>query len=306
MIHTNKYDAIIIGGSYAGLSAAMTLGRSIRNILVIDSGNPCNMQTPHSHNFITQDGETPAEIARKAKEQVEKYDTIHFIQDEVIDVRGENRNFEVNTKSGKTIQAEKILFATGVRDEMPSIKGFLECWGISLIHCPYCHGYEYKFEKTGILSNGAMAFEYAKLINNWTKELVIFTNGKSELNAEISIQLKNKNIEVIESEITEIIHEQGHIKSVIFKDGSSYELHALYHRPLFKQHCQIPEKMGCEMTENGHISVNSFNQTSIAGVYAAGDNTSQMRSVANAVSTGNVAGAVINKELIDERFYSEF
>lgn len=302
MENTNKYDAIIIGGSYAGLSAAMTLGRSIRNILVIDSGNPCNMQTPHSHNFITQDGETPAEIARKAKEQVAKYDTIHFIQDEVIDVRGENRNFEVNTKSGRTIQAEKILFATGVRDEMPSIKGFLECWGISLIHCPYCHGYEYKFEKTGILSNGAMAFEYAKLINNWTKELVIFTNGKSELNAEISIQLKNKNIEVIESEITEIIHEQGHIKSVIFKDGSSYELHALYHTPLFKQHCQIPEKMGCEMTENGHISVNSFNQTSIAGVYAAGDNTSQMRSVANAVSTGNVAGAVINKELIDERF----
>src|SRR5215217_3609221 len=96
----NKYDVIIIGGSYAGLSAAMSLGRAIRKVLVIDSGNPCNKQTPHSHNFITQDGETPAEISRKAREQVEKYDTIEFLKDTVVEVLGENNNFEVITQSG--------------------------------------------------------------------------------------------------------------------------------------------------------------------------------------------------------------
>lgn len=302
MDQTNTYDVIIIGGSYAGLSAGMSLGRAMRNTLIIDGGKPCNQQTPHSHNFLTRDGETPAEIGRKAKEQVSKYTSVRFLEDEVTDVSGENNNFEVRTASGRKLHAAKLLFATGLRDTMPSILGFPDCWGISVIHCPYCHGYEYSFEKTGIMSNGAMAFEYAKLINNWTRELTIFTNGKSEIDAEHTAKLKAKNIEVIETEITEVRHDQGKLQAIVFKDGTEFELTALYNRPCFKQHCEIPEKLGCALTEHGYIAVDDFKKTSVAGIYAAGDNTTPMRSVAGAVAAGTVAASCINHELVDDRF----
>ncbi|MDO7742673.1 MAG: NAD(P)/FAD-dependent oxidoreductase, partial [Pedobacter sp.] len=159
-----KFDVVIIGGSYAGLSAAMALGRALRNVLVIDSGKPCNAQTPHSHNFITQDGETPAAIAAKAKEQVMQYPSVQFLNDIAVAVSGENSNFSVSTSAGLNIHAKKILFATGVKDIMPAIEGFAACWGISVIHCPYCYGYEYKSQPTGILMNGDMAIDMAELI----------------------------------------------------------------------------------------------------------------------------------------------
>lgn len=302
MSNNNKYDVVIVGGSYAGLSAAMGLGRALRNVLVIDSGNPCNKQTPHSHNFITQDGETPAEISRKAREQVAKYPTVHFMQDEVRSVSGQNNDFEVKTKSWETIQTAKILFATGVKDILPSIPGFSECWGISVIHCPYCHGYEYKNEPTAILSNGPMAYEYAKLIHNWTDQLVIFTNGKSEIDENQTERLKAKGIEIFESEISEIIHENGQLQFLVLKDGSIHRPKALYHRPKFVQHCKIPQEMGCNMTELGHIAAEESVKTSVPGIYAAGDNTTPKRSVSAAVAAGSVAAAFLNHELIDERF----
>src|SRR5690606_408454 len=137
-----NFDVIIIGGSYAGLSSAMTLGRALRNVLMIDSGKPCNRQTPHSHNFITQDGEEPGTIAEKAKAQVLKYDTVKFLNDLAVSGKKTENGFVIATETGKEFATKKLVFATGVKDIMPGIKGFSECWGISVIHCPYCHGYE--------------------------------------------------------------------------------------------------------------------------------------------------------------------
>lgn len=301
-MNNNKYDVIIIGGSYAGLSAAMALGRASRKVLVIDSGNPCNKQTPHSHNFITQDGETPAEIARKAKEQVQQYDTVDFLKDTAMEALGENNNFELVTKSGKKIKTDKLLFATGVRDIFPAIKGFDACWGISAIHCPYCHGYEFRNEPTGILSNGPMAYEYGKLISNWTDQLVIFTNGKSTIDEVHEAELKSRGIYIVESEMDEMVHQEGKLESIVMKDGSVHQLKALYSRPAFVQHCEIPEKLGCKMTEQHYIQTDEVKRTSVAGIYAAGDNMSPMRAVAAAVAAGNMAGAMLNKELIEDRF----
>src|SRR5688500_3542764 len=140
MIEKNSFDVIIIGGSYAGLSAAMALGRSLRNVLVIDSGNACNKQTPHSHNFITNDGNTPAEIAKKAKEQVMQYDTVKFLTGLATIARKSESGFEIETQNGEVFRSAKLLISTGISDIMPPIQGFAECWGISVLHCPYCHG----------------------------------------------------------------------------------------------------------------------------------------------------------------------
>jgi thioredoxin reductase len=303
-MNTNTtYDVIIIGGSYAGLSAAMSLGRALRTVLVIDSGKPCNRQTPHSHNFITHDGNTPLAIATQAKQQVLAYDTVTFKTGLATRAQKlETGGFLITTDDGETFTASKLLFATGMKDEMPPLKGFAQCWGISVLHCPYCHGYEVKHQPTGIFANGDMAYELAKLINNWTDTLTVYTNGPSTLSFEQTEKLTAKGISISTKEIAELKHQNGRLEAILFADGSSETIKAIYARPAMKQHCDLPQQLGSELTENGHIKIDTMHHTTVKGVYAAGDCTTMMRSVALAVSGGNFAGASVNKDLIEERF----
>lgn len=300
MKEKNNIEVIIVGGSYAGLSAAMALGRALRNVLIIDGGKPCNSQTPQSHNFLTQDGKSPSLISSIGREQVLAYDTVRLLKDEVQSVHGKNGGFSVETISGQKFETKKLLFATGLRDILPDIKGFTECWGISVIHCPYCHGYEYRNAPTGLLMNGELVLEKATLIRNWTTNLTVFTNGPSTVDDRDKKKLFEKGINLIEKRITRLNHYQGKLVDIVFEDNSSSSIKALYAPPTFEQKCQIPEKLGCAITSAGHIEVNNFQQTSVPGVYAAGDNATMFRSVAAAVATGSVAGALINHELIGE------
>jgi len=301
MNHKTIFDIIIIGGSYSGLAAAMALGRSLRNILIIDSGKPCNKQTPHSHNFLTQDGNTPKEISETAKLQVQKYDTVKFYNGIAINANKEDFGFAVKTDSEEIFKAKKLIFATGLKDIFPKIEGFSECWGISILHCPYCHGYEVKNEETGIIANGEAGFEYARLISNWTKKLTIFTNGKSNFTKEQAEKLSSKNIQIIEKEILKVNHSEGKVESVEFADNSKAEVKAIYARPDFEQHCKIPIDLDCEINEQGLLKVDAFQKTTVKNIYACGDNCA-MRSLALAVSTGTMAGVVANKDLIEEEF----
>jgi thioredoxin reductase len=297
-----QFDVIIIGGSYAGLSAAMALGRSLKKVLVIDSGKPCNRFTPHSHNFITQDGESPSEIARKARNQVSKYDTVDFLEDVAESGTTTEDGFEIQTRLGETFQARKLIFATGVKDNFPEIEGFEACWGKTIIHCPYCHGYEFKGEITGILANGERAFHLASLVSNLTDSVAIITSGKADFTQEQLSKLTKHNVRIIEKEVKKAIHEDGVLKEIQFKDESTEKFTALYAAIAFEQHSDLPVSLGCELTEMGHIKTDSFQKTSVSGIYACGDNSSMMRSVANAVATGNIAGAVLNNDLTAERF----
>ena len=301
-MNDKNFEIIIIGGSYAGLSAAMALGRALRKVLIIDSGLPCNRNTPHSHNFLTQDGEKPGVIAEKAKAQVLKYPTVKLHQGLAIGAQQHEKGFSISTKAGEEFTAQKLIFATGVKDHMPDLDGFAACWGKSIIHCPYCHGYEVAHERTGILANGDFAFHYGQLINQWTKELAVFTNGKSTLTAEQSDKIGKHHIPVIEKEIAFLRHQNGILEEIVFKDQTTYKLKALYSRPAFEQHCKIPEQLGCELTEQGFLKVDMFQKTTIPNVFACGDSSSQMRAVANAVATGNLAGAMANHLMIEESF----
>jgi len=302
MTDKNNFDVIIIGGSYAGLSAAMALGRSLRHVLIIDSGSPCNRQTPHSHNFITHDGAVPATIADKAREQVLRYDTVEFRNDLAVSSRKTERGFEVVTRGGGAFTAKKLILATGIRDVLPDITGFDTCWGISVIHCPYCHGYEFRGHRTGIMANGERAFHLASLVYNLTGSITILTRGKAEFNAEQISKLEKHNIPVIETEISAIEHEEGHVRNVVFKDDARIAFDALYAAVPFVQHSDIPASMGCELNEQGYIRTDGFHRTTVPGIYACGDNCSMMRSVAYAVSGGNITGAMVNKELTEEAF----
>ena len=296
------FDVIIIGGSYAGLSAAMTLGRSLRQVLIIDSGKPCNRQTSHSHNFITQDGESPLAIRNKAMQQVLNYQTVSFKEALVVKGEKQKANFILETDNGEVFWAKKLLFTTGVADLMPEINGFAASWGISVLHCPYCHGYEVNNTKLGVLGNGDAGYEFSKLILNWSKDLTLFTNGKSTLTGEQAEKLRSKDIQIVEKEIQSMEHLQGQIQHLVFSDNSKYAVAALFARVPFAQHSSVPAALGCELTDQGLIKVDDFQKTSLPGVYAAGDNSALLRTVSVATAAGTKAGAFINKELIEEAF----
>lgn len=302
MKNLEKFDVIIVGGSYSGLAAGMALGRSLKKVLIIDSGKPCNQQTPYSHNFLTQDGKTPKEIAQLGKLQVELYKTVHFVEGLAAGGKKTQNGFQIETDSGESFEAKKLIFATGIRDIMPQIKGFAECWGISVLHCPYCHGYEVRHQKTGILGNGEYGYEFSRLISNWTDDLTLFTNGKSTLSKDETQKLMGKGIKIVESEIAELQHVEGHLKQLVFKDGSVAALKAIYAHIPFEQHCPIPESLGCELTEEGYISVDGQQMTSVEGVYACGDNTTRMRTVSYAVAMGATTGMMLNKKMVLDEF----
>jgi len=253
MVKQNQFDVIIVGGSYAGLSAGMSLGRFLRKVLIIDSGKPCNEQTPHSHNFLTQDGKTPKEISELSKKQVLEYETVEFHQGKAIDAKKTEKGFEIITENGENFNSKKLIIATGIIDEVPDIKGFKESWGISLIHCPYCHGYEFRNKKTGIIANGDRAFHIASLVKNLTDDVTLLTRVKAEFSDQQKEKLAKNNIQIIETEISELKHQNGLVESLIFSDRKEIEFEAVYGAFPFKQHSEIPQILGCELTEMGHI-----------------------------------------------------
>lgn len=293
------FDVIIIGGSYAGLSAAMALGRSLRRVLIIDGGEPCNRQTPFSHNFVTGDGISPAALSAAARQQVLRYDTVRFERGEVEQVRGGDNAFEVIADENRRFSARKLLFATGLRDTMPPLEGFAECWGISILHCPYCHGYEVKGKKTGILASGDGAMALARLISNWTDDIMVFTNGDPGFSPEQEAELESHGVTVEEKELSRLAHKDGKLEHIVFADGSRQALGVMYARPGFRQRCDIPGELGCEISPEGFIKVDQVQRSTVPGVYAAGDNSNPMRAVSVAVASGTMAGAMLNNELIN-------
>lgn len=300
MAANNSVDVLIIGGSYAGLSAAMALGRALRSVVVVDSGAPCNRSTPYSHNLITHDGTPPRSISVQAKQQVLRYNTVSFYEGLAVSAERTEQGFAVQTQDGTTFEAKKLIVATGLRDIMPDIPGFAECWGISVIHCPYCHGYEVRHGATGILGNGEQGFEIAKMVRNWTKNLTLFTNGESTFTPEQAKKLIHNNISVVEAEVSHLAHDNGTIRAVVLCGGASIPVQALYARPHYVQHSDIPERLGCAFTEQGLLQV-ELQKTTVPGVFACGDNSS-FRAVSAAIYTGTVAGAAVNRELTDEEF----
>ncbi len=298
----NQFEVIILGGSYAGLSTAMTLGRSLRNTLVIDAGNPCNRQTPHSHNFLTQDGRTPKEISELGKKQVLQYDSIKFCEGLAVHAKRISTGFEITSSNNEIFTAKKLVFATGIMDIMPNIEGFAACWGISVVHCPYCHGYEIRNKKTAIIANGDDAFHLASIVHNLSKEIIILTSGNKDFEADQLEKLAQHQIRIIEKEILTIKHKNGQLENIVFTDNTTESFECAYARIPFEQNTPLPKELGCRFTEHGHIEVSAMQKTSEEGIFACGDNSTMMRSVATAVYGGNITGAVINNELIQATF----
>lgn len=308
----NSVDCVIVGGSYGGLSAALCLGRSLRQTVVIDEGLPCNRFTPHSQNFLTRDGFNPAEIASIGKQQImDKYKTVEFQQDRVVSIQKKSTEneiypFEVKTASGNSMESKTLIISTGVTDIFPQdIPGFAECWGKSVIHCPYCHGYENKSQPTAIFMPKAKAIHMIPLVRNLASEVKVISDDTFDEN-ELALFEKN-GVQVMPSPIQEIQHENGHLSAVMLKDGTELKVKALYAGIPFEVNAKniIQDELGCEFDEHGFVKVDGMQKTTVDGVYAVGDATTMFRTVANAVHGGNKAGALINMGLCQKEFASK-
>lgn len=286
------------------LAATLCMARILTNVLCIDAGKPCNRYASHSHNFLTNDGKSPAEIRLAAQQQIAKYETAKMVTGMVQKVSRDETSklFNVSYSSqDKTIDvtSKKIFFASGVSDliEETRIPDYEKFWGSSIIHCPFCHGYEFANARTGLLFNSAdMINGMAAMISNLSKNLVVLTNSQDVLTAELSTKLKSKGIEVFDKPITKLVGNAGKLEAVEFSDGSTTELSAIYNHPAVEMNNKsIIESLGVELTETGLVKVDNFQNTNVDGVYAARDATTQMRSITIAAYQGHLAGVMMVK-----------
>jgi thioredoxin reductase len=295
------HDVLIVGGSYAGLQAAMTLGRCLRNVLVIDSGKPSNRFAPQAHNLITYDDVEPDKIRRWAKEQVLTYPTVSIREGNVLSVElNDDGTFTALDNEGNNHKTKKLLLATGLTDVLPDIPGFEQCWGRSVVHCPYCHGYEVRGKKLGVMAGAKATERFLPLVHNWSDDLSFFLNEDEELTEETERSIIERNINIVRSGIRELHHTDGYLERVVTADGTPYTLDALFVSLPCEQQTEIVEQLGCETNEDGFIEINIVGSTNVPGVYAAGDCTTPMRAISVAIASGYQAGIGINNELLKE------
>lgn len=283
-----KYDVAIIGGGPAGLSAALTLARGNRSVLVFDDNQPRNAPAAHMMNFPSRDGTPPNEFRLLIKADLKKYSKVEFIQERVQDIQRNENGFLLDEK----IQVKKILLAHGVKDIFPEIPGMKELFGKAIFHCPYCHGYEHTDEPMGMIGGKEYADHMSVLLKGLSKDLVLFSNG-----AEVG---EYPGIKVYTDKIESFIYEGEKMKAVKLITGEIVKRSYLFYRPDQKLSSDLGVKLGCELTEMGHYKVSDIGLTTQPGVFAAGDNMIPMQSVIIACAAGSKAAAMMNYEILHE------
>lgn len=293
------FDVLIVGGSVAGLSAAIYLGRMRRQTLVVDSGQPCNRFSHASHGFLTRDGVEPATLLEIAREQLQAYPTVTLQAGLVTAIDATAEGFRATLADGNTVAARKVLLAMGVRDHLPPLTNVEQFWGRSVFHCPYCDGWEMRDQPLAAQGNGASALHRTKLLLNLTDDLVICTDGTATFAAEEQQFLSARNVRIIETPLTGIEGTCEQMHTLHFADGSRLARRALFINLRTSQHTDLAQSLGCTLDEMGLVQVDTQGHTNVAGVYAAGDMTSLMRAVIFATSQGAAAGIWINVALME-------
>ena len=286
----SMHDVIIVGGSYAGLAAAMQLGRARRDVVVIDGGKRRNETVEHAHGLLGFDGEAPAAIFARGREQVRKYATVTFADGDVIEARREGDGFVARTNDA-TFSARKLILATGVRDELPEIQGLRERWGKKVFSCPYCDGYERDLGKLGVLASGDLAMHYSKIVSQWGSETTLFSDVPE---APPGIRLERDPVAKVEDA-------PGGI-AVVTRGGKLYELAGLF----VGVHVRLPgdfaKSLGLELETFPHGSFYKTDprtkETSASGVFAAGDATSPAHALSFAIADGARAGIAAHASLV--------
>lgn len=293
------FDTLIVGASNAGLSAALTLGRSRRRVLVLDGGPPRNAPAAHAHNFFTRDGTPPAELLRLGREQLQPYDGVEIRAALAQTARAVPGGFALELADGSVVTARTLLLATGVTDVLPAIPGFRELWGRGVYHCPYCHGWEIRDQPLALYGRGAPGFHLAVLLHHWSPKPVLCTDGPAELDAAQLATLAQLGIRVLETPVAALEPAPAGGLVVAFADDSRLAVAAMFARVPQQQRTDLAAQLGCAFTDDGiYVKTDGLGLTSVPGVYAAGDLTSPFQQVVAASAAGTAAAAMLNNTLI--------
>ncbi|GIN37212.1 MULTISPECIES: NAD(P)/FAD-dependent oxidoreductase [Heyndrickxia] len=296
-------DCVVIGGGPSGLSAALVLGRARKNIMLFDEDKPRNAVTHESHGFITRDGIKPSEFKKVAKADLMKYPNISVHNQRVVDIKKENNYFLIYSADGNTFQSRKVILSTGLKDVLPNIKGINKFYGTSVFICPFCDGWELKDRALVVIGEDERVFHLTKLISNWSKDIIVCTNGNIVLTADQKQLLLSKKIVVTESEILSLEGVDGNLKRVLFKNGKEIVRDGGFMVTGLEQASPLAQKLGCLIKKNGGIDTDEFGRTSVEGVYASGDNSlSTSPQLITAASEGSKVASRVILDLIDEDF----
>ena len=294
------YDVIIIGGSYAGVSAALQLARARRNVLIVDADQRRNRFTKVSHGFITHDGQPSATIIEQARREVDAYPTVKWIRGTVRKAEVlKGKTFAISLESGATYSSLRLVLAYGVIDDLPDIPGLAEQWGRSVFHCPYCHGYELDQGNIGVLATSSVSMHHGIMLPDWGR-VTFFVNEAFEPEAEQWAQLRNRGALIETQPISRMTGNQADVE---LTDGRVIALRGLFTLPCTRLPNSLAEQLGCAIEDGSagaFIQTDASKETSVAGVFACGDAARPSGSVALAVGDGALAGVAAHLSLVFE------
>jgi thioredoxin reductase len=294
------HDVIIIGGSFAGLAAALQLARARRNVLVADAGQPRNRFASHAHGFLGQDGRPPRALLDEARRQLLAYPSVRLRAGEVTAVVGALDRFVVTFADGEPALARRLILATGVADLLPDVPGLRERWGEGVVHCPYCHAYELADKRLGILATGPAALHQAQMLPDWSSRVTLFTNGAIAPSAEERDALERRNVRVAETPVVEVLGTERSVDAVRLADGALVPIDGLFVAAQTTLATPFAERLGCAIEAGPQgplIATDLFKATTVAGVFAAGDAARQPHSISLAVADGAMAGIGAHRSL---------
>lgn len=290
------HDVIIVGGSYAGLSAGLQLARARRKVLVIDAGQRRNRFAATSHGFLGQDGQAPEVIAAEGRSQLIEYPSVTWVQDNVVEASGQLDGFSVRTQCNGELKARRLILATGVVDELPAIEGLQERWGTRVFHCPYCHGYELDRGRIGVLATSPLAMHHALMLPDWGTT-TLFTNGVFTPDAQQQALLDRRGVSVQNGAVRRLSGERVDLE---LEDGRVFNLDGVFTMSRTRI-SPLAAQLECELSEGPsglYVHTNETRQTSVPGVFACGDTSLAAGSVALAVGEGVRAGTGTHFSLI--------
>jgi thioredoxin reductase len=295
----SEYDVVVVGGSAAGLSAAMVLSRARRRVLVVDSGVPRNAPAAHMHGFLSRDGMPPADLLALGQHEVRGYGG-EVREGVVTAVLAQSpTGFTVSLSNGTQVSARRVLVATGLRDELPDVPGLAERWGNDVLHCPYCHGHEVADQPLGVLGGTPESVRYAHIVRQWSAD-VILVMPAGILTDEQRAQLKARAIEVVEGGVHHVLVEEDRLQGVQLDDGRVIARAALFVPPRLVPNSDLLAELGCAMDEAGWVVAGPSGATSVPGIWVAGNVANPKAQVITAAGEGSAAAIELNADLVDE------
>ncbi len=264
------YEAIVIGGGPAGLSAALVLGRQRRRVLVVDEGRPRNRPATEMHMYLGRDGKPPAMLLADGRAEIAAYPTVEFREERVVRAEGKLGDFVLTLADGAEERAARLLLATGVTDRPIDVPGLAELWGRGVFHCPFCHGYETNGKTIAVIGNGPEAMLAGYVADRYSDDVVLCPNGPADLPEPVAAALAARNVTINPVPLAAVEGEPDAL-TLRFADGAGLDRQAVYHRAPTHPNTALAADLGCELLGDGCVQVDEYGRTSIAGVYAAGD-----------------------------------